>query len=529
MEAVNGEAQRLGVRRGQTVAEARAITARLDIQQVSRSAIEHGLARVAEIALAFGAVVSFEMPDTVWVDITGAAHLLGGETALLAELVSRVREAGHLVRGAVSVGPLLARALARFGTLSEEGFIVVPSAHTARSLAPLPLKALNLTGAGLNEEVEGWLIRLGVLNVGELLALPRAALATRLGKSADSVLTLAQGVDATPLTPYAPPRTISEQAQFEEALTITEPLLFVLRGLCARVSARLAGRGEAAFRLALELQHDPGIARFRNTQREVRLPMTLPKPIWNARELYRLLATKLERYELAAPCVGIRLEASELVGAMPRQLELGFGGSHDAVSALAELPLVIAELAADVGEDRVGVLRAVDAHRPELTSELRPAFADNADSTQVSKSRSRRADTTRGPIRSNVASKPRHSTGLHSGSAPHAEALPSPQVASLPVKHGETAEPVHRVTRLLKEPVPLHTALRTGATLVLGHRMYTIESLRFAQRLHAVEWWSQSISRDYVRVVLKGSDGVLEGLVYVDRDNGKRYFQGVAD
>jgi hypothetical protein len=85
------------------------------------------------------------------------------------------------------------------------------------------------------------------------------------------------------------------------------------------------------------------------------------------------------------------------------------------------------------------------------------------------------------------------------------------------------------MTRLLPKPVAFEAPLRVGAAVAIGRRFYSIESLAFEQRLEAVEWWSQAVFRDYVRVVLRGSDGVLEGLVYVDRDSGNRYLQGVWD
>ena len=67
------------------------------------------------------------------------------------------------------------------------------------------------------------------------------------------------------------------------------------------------------------------------------------------------------------------------------------------------------------------------------------------------------------------------------------------------------------------------------ATVALDRRLYTIEALRFEQRLEAVEWWVSAVNRDYVRVELRGEAGLVEGLVFVDRNTGKRYFQGIAD
>jgi hypothetical protein len=85
-------------------------------------------------------------------------------------------------------------------------------------------------------------------------------------------------------------------------------------------------------------------------------------------------------------------------------------------------------------------------------------------------------------------------------------------------------------TRLLPEPLRLDIALRVGATVPLDRRIYTIERLEFEERLQAVEWWTKTpVARDYLRLFLRSTEGLLEALVYVDRESGKRYLQAVAD
>lgn len=486
LSAINEAASRYGVRVGQSLAEAKALVSRLVVRRVPRGAIEQGLARVAEVALAFGATVALAAPDTVWVDITGAAHLFGGEAALLAELVGRVRETGHRVRAALASGPLLAQAFARFGELGGEGYLIVTSAQEQREFARLPVRAL-----ALESSVESWLIRLGVLTISGLKELPQAALAARLDEHAGRVLDLMAGRDPTPLVPYVPASTLSEESSWDEGVDGSTPLLFVLRGLATRMGSRLAGRGQAARNLVLEIAADRSIARFRGAPSSTRIEFALPKPLWKSSEIYRIVASKLERLSLPAPSLGLRLEVPELVEAMPRQLELGFWGGS-ASQALDELPIVLAELAADIGEQRVGVLKVMDSHRPELASSLVPALPNTAHT----KSRLKKA-----------------------------RKLESMQVTA-PEGAGRL---VHRLTRLLLEPVPFEAPLRVGATVALDRRLYTIEALRFEQRLESVEWWINAVNRDYVRVELRGEAGLIEGLVFVDRNTGKRYFQGVAD
>src|SRR6185369_4850700 len=114
LAAVNREAERFGVRAQQTIAEASALVSQLIVTKVKLVEVERALGGLAEVALGYGATVALAAPDTVWVDITGSAHLFGGEEALAQDLAERVRELGHRVKIAVSVGPELARAFARW-------------------------------------------------------------------------------------------------------------------------------------------------------------------------------------------------------------------------------------------------------------------------------------------------------------------------------------------------------------------------------------------------------------------------------
>ena len=99
LDVVSREARASGVRAGQTVAAARAKCASLRVRVVAESAVRSGLARVAEVALAFGPSTAFDVAtDVVWVEIGGCAHLHGGERELAQALEGRVRALGHACR-----------------------------------------------------------------------------------------------------------------------------------------------------------------------------------------------------------------------------------------------------------------------------------------------------------------------------------------------------------------------------------------------------------------------------------------------
>lgn len=481
LDAVNAEARRYGVREGQTIAEACALLAGLVVRSISAERVQETLSRVAEAALGFGATVAIEAPDTVWVDVTGVAHLFGDEERLALEMARAVRELGHLVRVAIANGPHTARALARWAepTGGPLAVRVVPEERTARELAELPVQALPIP-----DDVVVWLGRVGVLTIADLERLPRAAAGPRLGERASMILDLCRGQDSAPLVAYRPKSVLVEASSWDEPVSGLQPLTFVLRGLIGRMSARLAGRGEAAQKLELVLLYDRGIARLNGSAPELRIHFDLASPLWREEELRRVVASRLERLRLEAPTVGMRIEAPAVIRALSRQLDFSrvMAGVTAGTRGMDHLPVLIAELSADIGKQRVGVLSRVDSHRPERQSRLAPA---------LQQSRSTRKSSAMEPL---LADRPR---------AP---------------------------TRVLPQPVPLEAPLRIGATLLIDGRMCMVERVQFEYRLDAVEWWaSQAVARDYVRLWFREGSGGFEALAYVDRNDGRRYLQAVAD
>jgi protein ImuB len=493
LDAVNGEARRFGVCEGQSIAEATALVAHLALREVAESELGRALGTLAETALAFGATVAIEAPDTVWVDVTGAAHLFGGEEALAAELASRVRSLGHLARVAVASGPRVAQALARWASPAvderhgERGVLVVPAAHTEEALSGLPVAALPL-----DRERVAWLFRLGLFSLADLAKLPRAAAASRLGDQASRLLDFVAGKDDTPLVAYQPPTLVSEATSWEEPASGIEPLRFVLRGLTSKISARLAGRGEAAQKLVLVIEHDRSIARHRGVSAETELVFDLASPLWREEEIHRVVVSRLARTRLGAPSIALRLEAPAVIRALPRQLDLSrVSAGITGKKGLESLPVLLAELAADIGKSELGVLQLVDTHRPEQKSELCPALGDPR------------------------ARPPKK-----------AKARGFPLYELRPV----TSHPPGAPTRFLPKPMAIDAALRVGATFRIDHRLYTIERMSFVERLESVEWWSAApVARDYLRLWLSGQEGGLEALVYVDRDTGRRFLHALAD
>jgi protein ImuB len=525
IDAVDEAAHALGVRPGQRVSEASALTAGLVVARVAARAIEAALAGVADVATGLGPTVSIGAPDTVWVDVTGVAHLWGTEEALLRALEERVRGLGHRARGAIGDGPRIARALARFAAHAGAPRIHAPG-RGGEALARLPVRSLFRLEreGGSADDVVARLARLGVRRVADLVRLPAGAAAARLGPTAQEVLALATGNDPEPLVPHAPPPRIEEEVSLDDGVESAPALVFVARGLVSRGAARLAARGEAACRIDVELLLDRSIAALRiapvgpandapptaapraplASSSDLALAIDLPAPLAHEPDLLRAVKAKIEALTLPAPVVAVRLALSRITAAPEVQIGMGPPGGGGRAVAPAALAALLSELSAEIGAERLGVLAVRDDHRPEARTALEPPQLDDAPPPRVRRAAARRAPN-----------------GPPGGRASDfdLDLLPSP-------------------TRVLgRAPVvSISGRVGRGTRLRLGARAFVVEDVVFDRRVDGARWWTDApAARDYMRVWLRSdapppgrpAGACVEAWIYVDRATGAAVLQGL--
>jgi len=118
LTAMNDAAARLGLRLGMALADARAMHPRLDVKDADPLADRHLIESIADWCDRYTPLVGLQPPDGLILDISGCAHLFGGEAALACDLVRRMRDHGFTVRAAVADTVGCAWGVARYGTLS---------------------------------------------------------------------------------------------------------------------------------------------------------------------------------------------------------------------------------------------------------------------------------------------------------------------------------------------------------------------------------------------------------------------------
>lgn len=341
LAAVDAVAAGLGLGPGQALADAQAILPGLLLHHEDQAADAALLLELALWARRYSPLTATDAPDGLLFDITGCDHLFGGEAAILADVLARLRRAGIAARGAVAGAAATAAALARCRADSP----VIAAGDEAAAVGRLPIEAaLQCSDAQL--------ARLGLRRVGELLALPRAALARRFGKALLARLDEVASLRPSSLQPIQPPPNLAVAADLAEPIITRAAIDSVLDGLLADLCTGLRSAGRGVRRLDLLAWRVDGVVQ--------RVTIGTSKPSRTAAHLALLFRDRLQGLE---PGLGFERMALEVPVAdlMPDgvQRALAIGARRDADDSLAEL---IDRLAQRV---RVRRLAPAASHWPE--------------------------------------------------------------------------------------------------------------------------------------------------------------------
>lgn len=300
--------------------------------------------------------------EGLFLDLTGAAHLFGGEAVLLTQIRDRLAEAGARARVAMAPTPGAAWALARWGEAEGDGCIAVD--ETIRNLlAPLPVEALRVDDRTLTQAR-----RFGLKRIGDLYPMPRAGLARRF-RDGDGVglvqrLDQALGFAGEALTPVRPPPKYRAWQAWMEPVGDIEGVDARLTELAADLSTPLVRDGQGAKALTL--------TGFRSDGGTTSLSVRMGRPGRDAGIWLRLFREAgLGRLELGFGLDAMMLTADAVEPMTARQGALESEAEAKQAESLAAL---IDRLTARLGEDRVLTPEAVDSWLPERAERWRPAL-----------------------------------------------------------------------------------------------------------------------------------------------------------
>lgn len=340
IHCLNAAAERQGLYRDMVFSDACAFCPDLQSLEADQRADRRFLNGLRRWATRYCPWVGLEGDDGLVMDITGSAHLVGGETAMLGDLRQRLCRAGLTVCIGLGDTRGAAWALARFG----EG--VASPGEPLVTLGPLPVAALRLEVGTVTA-----LQRLGLRTIGQLADTARAPLARRFGPTVLMRLDQALGEQPEQISPLA------ESPHYGVRLSLPEPI-----GLEADVMAATA---RLLDRLCDKLQQQESGARVLNLilrrvdQHAQNVELRLARPMRDPARILPLFARGIGDVDSGYGIDQLRLEATQVEVLRPEQ------ANHTNANAPDGLDDLITRIGARIGLENIQRFLPADSHIPE--------------------------------------------------------------------------------------------------------------------------------------------------------------------
>ncbi len=350
--AANRAAEALGIRIGMPVAKAQVLVAALIIHDADLAADAADLETLARWALrTYSPLVAADPPNGIVMEISGAAHLHGGEAALLEGLVRALADKGFEARAAVADSWGAAHALARF---IPKPVMVLPKDTGGRALPSLPIDALRLP-AGMAESLHV----LGFETIGDLLAQPRAPLVHRFGSMLGRRLDQMFGRLEEPIDPVDLPDIIEVRRRFAEPIGAPETIARYTGKLTQQLCDALEGKGLGV------RQADLLFTRTDNRIEAIRVG--LAQPMRDVKRLTRLLCDKIETVNPGFGIEHMRLIATVAEPLLHKQVSTTDDPTPDIASLLDTL-------SNRIGAEHIYCLSPIESDVPERSVRRTPVL-----------------------------------------------------------------------------------------------------------------------------------------------------------
>ncbi|MDU8944478.1 Y-family DNA polymerase [Ovoidimarina sediminis] len=414
LSSLSATASAAGLTEGQPLRDAQAMCPGLITRLRNPQMEAQFLAGLRRWAGKFSPWVADQPPGGLIVDLTGCAHLFGGEAALMEQVALDCEDLGLTVQAGIADTPGAAWALARFASqpvaAARSGDAIDQEAWATRSRAakrrhwerggPAPQPGATETPAGriaapgqtrqaiarlpvaalrLDRETVDTLTRLGLRRIEDLAGQPRAGLARRFGRPLVQRLDQAMGVEPEPVSPAKPPDHFAVRLTLPEPIGLESDIAAALDRLLPRLSEHLTARGKGARRVRLECHRSDHTMQW--------VEVGLARPTADPDRIRPLLMIKVPEIDAGFGIDCVRVEAVVVEPVYPHQHR---GHAHAAAEAeariagSARLDDLIGRIGARIGMEAIVRLHPADSHIPEKTSKvLAAAWSEPAEDWPV--------------------------------------------------------------------------------------------------------------------------------------------------
>lgn len=349
-------AEKEGAFTGMAVADARAAVAELVVIDDTPGQAAKLLYLIGLGCIRYTPMVSLDLPDGLMLDISGCAHLWGGERGYLTELVLKLRGAGFDARAAIADTPGTAWAVARFAAKRP----IISSGEQAKAIAGLPPAALRLEPAILER-----LQKLGFRTIGPLLEIPPQTLRRRFGTGLLLRIDQALGKAEEYREVLVPPVPYAERLPAMEPIRTVPGIRIAIEKLLEMLCQRLQAEGKGIRKAVLKCHRIDG--------RKVQAGITTTRGSHSVSHLMGLFKLQIDKIE---PALGIELfilEALRTEDMETVQEQLWAGAKGLADNILAEL---LDRIAGKVGAEAIHRYLPAEHHWPERSFKLATSLTE---------------------------------------------------------------------------------------------------------------------------------------------------------
>lgn len=305
VNASNLLAEKEGIYPGMAVADAKAFFPSLIVINEQSGLDEKLLDFIAHWCLRYSPNIGCDNPDGIILDISGCAHLWGGEKHYLKKVVSRFQEHGYDVLGGIADTIGAAWAVARF----SEGDKIIEVGKQLNALLALDPLALRLEPVQIQR-----LQSLGLKSIGSFAGMPRSVLRRRFGNSLLLRLDQATGIEDEHFIAIKPIIPYEERLPCLEVISTAEGIELALEKLLSKLCERLSGEGKGLREAALNCHRIDG--------KIEQITIGTSRATAQTKHLIQLFALKIPQIE---PALGIELftlEATKIEDVDPLQENL---------------------------------------------------------------------------------------------------------------------------------------------------------------------------------------------------------------
>lgn len=400
ISSMNPAAEAKGLTLGQPLRDAQAMCPDLITRIHNPIAEAQFLTVLRRWAGKFSPWVAEEPPDALVIDLTGCAHLFGGEEELLKQAHQDCADLGLTMRAGIADTRGAAWALARYAgqtvTSHRSGDAIDQEARATRSRAAkrrhwerggaaprLPqvvgeagqiaapgeayrvLDSLPVAALRLDDHTIDQLARLGLRRIGDISSQPRATLVRRFGRGLVMRLDQAFGSAPEPVSPAGPPRSYAVRMTLPDPIGLEDDIIAVIDRLLPPLCDKLRDAGMGARLLRLEI--------WRSDQTAQWCDVGLARATDDPDRLWPLIRVKIPDLDAGYGIDTVRLEAVRIEHLSQRapvgHLEAG-KAVRDRLASNTAIDDLIGRIGARIGLEEITRRHPGDSHIPEKGAQV---------------------------------------------------------------------------------------------------------------------------------------------------------------